>query len=96
MITHTSDSHQIPSQNKIKSKLQIFKNCKKIQILKFFEIRCIIIYTEGKYLGNYMKILAINIARSWPNNVESQGQKSLHTTYIIGWYFKKYWYLGKV
>ena len=24
MITHTSDSHQIPSQNKTKSKLQIF------------------------------------------------------------------------
>ena len=25
MITHTSDSHQIPSQNKTKSKLQILK-----------------------------------------------------------------------
>ena len=27
MITHTSDSHQIPSQNNTKSKLQILKNC---------------------------------------------------------------------
>ena len=31
MITHTSDSHQIPSQNKTKSKLQIWK---KIGILQ--------------------------------------------------------------
>ena len=31
----TSDSHQIRSQNKIKSKLQMLKNCQKIQILKF-------------------------------------------------------------
>ena len=29
MITHTSDSHQIPSQKKTKSKLQILKKCKK-------------------------------------------------------------------
>ena len=28
MITHTSDSHQIPSQNKTKSKLQILKIAK--------------------------------------------------------------------
>ena len=28
MITHTSDSHQIPSQNKTKSKLQIWKIAK--------------------------------------------------------------------
>ena len=28
MITHTSDSHQIPSQNKTKSKLQIKQNAK--------------------------------------------------------------------
>ena len=36
VITHTSDSHQIPSQNKTKSKLQIFKKqLPKIQILKF-------------------------------------------------------------
>ena len=27
MITHTGDSYQIPSQNKTKSKFQIFKNC---------------------------------------------------------------------
>ena len=32
MITHTSDSHQVPSQNKIKSKLQ---KLPKYQILKF-------------------------------------------------------------
>ena len=32
MITHTSDSHWIPSQNKTKSKLQILKN---FQIFKF-------------------------------------------------------------
>ena len=35
MITHTSDSHQIPSQNNTKSKLQILKNC---QNFKFYEI----------------------------------------------------------
>ena len=34
MITHTSDSHQTPSQNKTKSKLQIKKKMPKIQILK--------------------------------------------------------------
>ena len=28
MITHTNDSHQIPTQNKTKSKLQNFKNAK--------------------------------------------------------------------
>ena len=33
MITHTSDSNQIPSQNKTKSKLQILKKLPKIQIL---------------------------------------------------------------
>ena len=31
MITHTSDSHQIPSQKKTKSKLQILKNCQKLK-----------------------------------------------------------------
>ena len=31
MITHTSDSHQIPSQSKTKSKLQILKNCQKFK-----------------------------------------------------------------
>ena len=35
MITHTSDSHQIPIQNKTKSKLQILKKMPKNQILKF-------------------------------------------------------------
>ena len=30
IITHTGDSHQIPSQKKTKSKLQIFKNCQKV------------------------------------------------------------------
>ena len=35
MITHTSDSHQIPCQNTTKSKLQILKNSiKNIQILR--------------------------------------------------------------
>ena len=34
MITHTSDSHQIPSQNKTKSKLQILKNCQKFKFCK--------------------------------------------------------------
>ena len=29
MITHTSDSHHIQSQNKAKSKLKILKNCQK-------------------------------------------------------------------
>ena len=33
-ITHTSDSHQIPSQNKTKSKLQIKKKLPKIEILQ--------------------------------------------------------------
>ena len=32
MITHSSDSHQIPSENKTKSKLRSLKNC---QIFKF-------------------------------------------------------------
>ena len=34
MITHTSDSHQIPSQNNTKSKLQILKKMPTIQILQ--------------------------------------------------------------
>ena len=34
MITHTSDSHQITSQNKTKSKLQILKKLPRIQILQ--------------------------------------------------------------
>ena len=35
MITQTSDSHQIPSQNKTKSKLQILKNCQKSKFWNF-------------------------------------------------------------
>ena len=35
MSTHTSDSHQIPSQNKTKSKLQIYKNCQKFKFQNF-------------------------------------------------------------
>ena len=35
MITHTSDSHQIPSQMKTKSKLQILKNCQKLNFCNF-------------------------------------------------------------
>ena len=34
MITHTIGSHQIPSQNKTKSKLQILKNCQKFKFCK--------------------------------------------------------------
>ena len=34
MITHTSDSRQIPSQNKTKSKLQVLKKLRKIEILQ--------------------------------------------------------------
>ena len=34
MITPTSDSHQIPSQNMTKSKLQILENCQKFKILQ--------------------------------------------------------------
>ena len=37
MITHTNDSHHIPSQMKTKSKLQILKNCQK---LKFCQKLC--------------------------------------------------------
>ena len=35
MITHISDSHQIPSQNKTKSKLQIYKNFQKYKFWNF-------------------------------------------------------------
>ena len=35
MITHTSDSHQIQSKNKTKSKLQISKNCQKFKFENF-------------------------------------------------------------
>ena len=35
MITHTSDSHQIPSQNETKSRLQILKNCQKFKFFIF-------------------------------------------------------------
>ena len=35
MITHTSDSHQIPSQNNTKSKLQILKNCQNFKFWNF-------------------------------------------------------------
>ena len=35
MITHTSDSHQIASQKKTKSKLQILKNWQKLKVLNF-------------------------------------------------------------
>ena len=38
MITHTSGSRQIPSQNKTKLKLQILKTMSKIQILTFCKI----------------------------------------------------------
>ena len=35
MITHTSDSHQIPSHNTTKSKLPILKICQKFKFWKF-------------------------------------------------------------
>ena len=35
MITQTSDSHQIPSENKTKLKLQILKNCEKSKFSNF-------------------------------------------------------------
>ena len=38
MITHTSDSHQIPSQNKTKSKLQILKIAKNSNFIILQEI----------------------------------------------------------
>ena len=38
MITHTSDSHQIASQNKTESKLQIKKNCQKFKFCKNFTL----------------------------------------------------------
>ena len=42
MITHTSDSHQIPSQNKTKSKLQILKIARNsnFEILKLLDKLC--------------------------------------------------------
>ena len=39
MITHTSDSHQIPSQNETKSKLQIFKNYQKYKFWNKLHMR---------------------------------------------------------
>ena len=39
MNTSTSDSHQIPTQNKTKSKLQIFKNCQKLKFCKKLYMR---------------------------------------------------------
>ena len=39
MITHTSDSRQIPSQNKTKSKLQIYKKIAKNSNLEFHKKR---------------------------------------------------------
>ena len=35
MITNTSDSHQIPSQDNTQLKLQIYKNCQKLQFWHF-------------------------------------------------------------
>ena len=35
MITHTSDSHQMPSQNNAKWKLQFLKNCQNFKFLNF-------------------------------------------------------------
>ena len=50
MSTHTSDSHQIPSWNKTKSKLQILnKKLPKIQILKFCK-KCYMRHTSWSCL----------------------------------------------
>ena len=38
MITHTSDSHQIQSQDKTKSKLQVLKNCQKSNKMYKYEM----------------------------------------------------------
>ena len=40
MITHRSDSHQVPSQKKTKSKLQIKTNCQKFNCLNFAKKQC--------------------------------------------------------
>ena len=48
MITHTCDSHQIPSQNKTESKLQIKKNAKN-QNFKIFQ--------PTLYATNFLKLL---------------------------------------
>ena len=53
MITHTSDSHQIPSQNKTKSKLQISKKLPKIQILKF----CKKLYTRHTFWSCWIRCM---------------------------------------
>ena len=45
MITHTSELHQIPSQNKTKTKLQILKKLPKIKIIKF----CIKLYLQHTF-----------------------------------------------
>ena len=50
MITHTSDSHQIPSQKKTKSKLQILK--KKVKNLNFE------ILQETLHVTHLLKLLA--------------------------------------
>ena len=63
MITHTSDSHQIPSQNKTKSKLQSlkqdkvtkFKKMTKIQILEF----CKKVYTRHTFRSCLIRCIYI-------------------------------------
>ena len=51
MITHTSDSHQIPSQNKTKSSYKLKKKLPKIQILKF----CKQLYTRHTFRSCLMR-----------------------------------------
>ena len=51
MITHshTSDSHQIPSQNKTKSKLQILKNCQKLTFCKKLHVTHLLKFLDKMY-----------------------------------------------
>ena len=60
MITHSCDSHQIPSQNKTKSKLQFKKKMPKIKILKF----CKKLYTRHTFWS--CSIRCVNMKRIQP------------------------------
>ena len=56
MTTHTSYSHQIPRQNKTKSKLQIFNKFQKCKFLKF----CKKIYTRHTFWSCLIRCININ------------------------------------
>ena len=59
MITHTIDSYQIPSENKTKSKKQIWKFCK---ILKLWNLAKIVKETHLLKLFNEMGKYEIDLA----------------------------------